>query len=644
MAAPRTRTLSTAPGNPSGPGTEPDRPTLCIGPDCRPPGTLRLDVRVQDLCASTVPVAVVGRYLNTPAEGAMSGFDERLGGWLQKGIDHGIISSLLGELAFIPVPKVAKRIGCELLIVGGMGEYGRFTREDLGYLMCNVALSVGLLGHPGFAAVLVGTGSQGMPAGRSARAIVEGTLAAFDHLAAAPGRGKKPVRMAVTLCVRTPDVEALVRSEIDHMIREMKLERGKAADTITVAPRRPSRRPAARGPEAGRGDGRPTPNRVTITRTAYSREVPPGAPPTVALEYAALTASAVVPVREQAVQAYFFDRLPERLRTTTRVADQERLGELLTGYLIPTDLHPLIHGDETLTLVLDPATAAVPWEMASYRRLGAHRFYGTRLNLTRQFRTVQTVAPGVPPLLNDHVDVLIIADPAGGPRALAGARAEARAVLTALARAGGPTGARTVRAWVRVGPPGTPVQKLNEVVAGLPKGLVADVAPCEPLDILGLLLNEPFDVVHFAGHGVFDPAAGRMGWVFDGDCLLTATEVLKVCRVPRLVFANACHSAEVTTAPDPDAMVGLAEAFFAQGIENYLGTGWPVADELATTFAAAFYEAALGRDGRPPRTLAEAAARARAAVLAASPVENGTWGAYQYYGQPAATLVRAGGS
>ena len=42
-------------------------------------------------------------------------------------------------------------------------------------------------------------------------------------------------------------------------------------------------------------------------------------------------------------------------------------------------------------------------------------------------------------------------------------------------------------------------------------------AECDPVDILGLILEDGFDVIHYAGHGVFDeknPAQG--GWVFRG--------------------------------------------------------------------------------------------------------------------------------
>jgi CHAT domain-containing protein len=77
-------------------------------------------------------------------------------------------------------------------------------------------------------------------------------------------------------------------------------------------------------------------------------------------------------------------------------------------------------------------------------------------------------------------------------------------------------------------------------------------------------------------------------------------------------------------------LAGLAEAFFERGIQNYLGAGWPVADDAAVKFAATFYERVLDAE-----TLGQALSAARTAILDEGP----TWGAYHHYGQVDATLV-----
>jgi CHAT domain-containing protein len=118
---------------------------------------------------------------------------------------------------------------------------------------------------------------------------------------------------------------------------------------------------------------------------------------------------------------------------------------------------------------------------------------------------------------------------------------------------------------------------------------------------------------------------------------VSAREIFRARRVPRLVFANACFSSVVTpgqalTAAEMNRqLAGLAEAFFERGIMNYIGTGWPVEDLPAVTFATVFYENVLEGE-----RLGEALSAARQQILDQGP----TWGAYQHYGQVAARLVR----
>ena len=114
----------------------------------------------------------------------------------------------------------------------------------------------------------------------------------------------------------------------------------------------------------------------------------------------------------------------------------------------------------------------------------------------------------------------------------------------------------TFHATVRIGS-----MRVSEVKASLAKaGIRADirdvmkekddtkerVEPCEPLELLARIVSEKFDVVHYAGHGVFDEKTGRMGWLFDRDCVFSAEEIFRVRQVPRLVFANACFARRST--------------------------------------------------------------------------------------------------
>ena len=160
------------------------------------------------------------------------------------------------------------------------------------------------------------------------------------------------------------------------------------------------------------------------------------------------------------------------------------------------------------------------------------------------------------------------------------------------------------------------------------------------VEILRQILTGEFDIVHFAGHGDYDPSdPSNAGWIFGREQVLRATDIFRARRVPRLVFANACFSGVIQQgrAQASDEMsrglATIAQAFFERGVPNYLGTGWPVNDTQASTFAAEFYRQVLDE-----ATLSKAMQEARRKIFDES--LGSTWGAYQLYGNPRDVLVR----
>jgi len=142
--------------------------------------------------------------------------------------------------------------------------------------------------------------------------------------------------------------------------------------------------------------------------------------------------------------------------------------------------------------------------------------------------------------------------------------------------------------------------------------------------------------------------------------------------VPRMVFANACHSGRLRSRLSAEEalarQVGMAEAFFSRGIENYVGTAWSVDDEIARLLAVSFYRNALGvhrgQDSDDPiqteiHTIGAALRLARrdavhhigkhrsTRVMTDSEetqddplvIRGTTWGAYQHYGLTDARLI-----
>jgi hypothetical protein len=281
---------------------------------------------------------------------------------------------------------------------------------------------------------------------------------------------------------------------------------------------------------------------------------------------------------------------------------------------MPEDFQDMV--DVTpLTLMVDRSTAAFPWEMAAFQRHGKAIFYGPGRQLTRQFRTILSGPPGLiaPPIPN-RLRALVIADPA--PEAdlqLPGAREEGRAVVRIMQNMKEEQGL-DVMIEQRIG--------ANE---------------CDPVELLALILSEEFDLIHYSGHGNFDEKnPAKSGWIFSKEHVLSAGDIFRARRVPRLIFANACFSGVVRSGKPFSLqesnrnLAGLAQAFFERGVQNYIGTGWPVDDVDALEFAKVFYREALSGD-----ELGSSLSKARDAILTG----GSTWGAYQHYGQATAKLI-----
>ncbi len=201
--------------------------------------------------------------------------------------------------------------------------------------------------------------------------------------------------------------------------------------------------------------------------------------------------------------------------------------------------------------------------------------------------------------MNNRLNALIIADPASDELALPHARDEGAAVVEVLEQARKAWGGRyDITAKVRIGPCGDDAGRTLLDKLRAENQCVVSAEPCQPLELAMLVVNEQFDLIHYAGHGISDPKTGQTGWVFAGDCILSAKEIFRVRQVPRLVFANACFSAVTSDHNEQRKhMTGLAQAFFARGIPNFIGAGWQVDDACAEECARWFYARVMGLSG-----------------------------------------------
>ena len=319
--------------------------------------------------------------------------------------------------------------------------------------------------------------------------------------------------------------------------------------------------------------------------------------PSKTFQFSALSDRSVVPQREEVVNARLLRDAAERLTRPVESGekDHSRLGTYFANTVIPEDFRKLFEGPASLTIEVDEASAVYPWEMIAQTRFAKTSFVSHNIALSRQFRSLLSPPPTSPPTLNNRLKVLVIADPAPGLLALAGARREGLAVVDVLEKARIAWGDRyDITAEVRIGP-GRDAQAEQILKALRRKGSWLNAKPCDPLELAILIVNDQQDIIHYAGHGVADQRTGQTGWVFAPDCVLSAKEIFRVRQVPRLVFANACFSAMTSDREEMrKQMTGLAQAFFARGIPNFIGAGWAVDDACAEECARWFYARLFG--------------------------------------------------
>lgn len=202
--------------------------------------------------------------------------------------------------------------------------------------------------------------------------------------------------------------------------------------------------------------------------------------------------------------------------------------------------------------------AALPWECL-YRR--DQRLF---LNFSRKTPVVRflNVPRSVPPKLEPPVRVLVaIASPAGSP-ALDTERE---------------------------------LRRIEETLGTLAGAQTAVLLNATPETLRARLLEETFHVLHFIGHGTFDAASGQGFLLFeDGEGQErrvsgpVMADLLRDFASLRLIFLNACRTAELSGDMDPFA--GLAAALVMAGVPAVLAMQLPVSDDTAIAFSSAFYQ------------------------------------------------------
>lgn len=150
---------------------------------------------------------------------------------------------------------------------------------------------------------------------------------------------------------------------------------------------------------------------------------------------------------------------------------------------------------------------------------------------------------------------------------------------------------------------------------------------------------ERHDVVLYLGHAdhvANDPA--RSGWRL-ADGLLTPQRFAALQSVPALVIASACESAREGGRAESlrldEGRAGAAATLLLAGVEQFVGTLWPVPVVSGATIGAVLLEKLL--DGNRMSEAMRSARRHAAQSLGASAME---YCAYAQYGLPSWSLLR----
>jgi CHAT domain len=161
----------------------------------------------------------------------------------------------------------------------------------------------------------------------------------------------------------------------------------------------------------------------------------------------------------------------------------------------------------------------------------------------------------------------------------------------------------TLRVLVVVSsPPGLPpldVKKERTNLEACQKGKGVEVVVLERADSASIrrhLLEKPFHVLHFVGHGGFDPTQGEGVLFFEkpdgqpepvtGQALAT---FLKDFKTLGLVFLNACDTAR-TDSRGLNPFSGVAGALVLGGLPAVVAMQFPISDQAAIAFSTAFYQ------------------------------------------------------
>jgi RNA polymerase sigma factor (sigma-70 family) len=318
-----------------------------------------------------------------------------------------------------------------------------------------------------------------------------------------------------------------------------------------------------------------------------------------------------------------------------------RVGYNLFEQLLPKEFQELywrIRGRSVRTILILSDEPHIPWELIKpYRENPATgefeegAFLGESYALTHWLR-------GRPPAHRFSLKRILAFVPqtrtAVEPRAAAKPVLDMVPLAAPMASEAGPSAERT--AWLPI----SSDEELAMLRALEAFGSHFQLLPGRCAEILKAFEEGEFDLLHLVAHGEFaGSSAADASAVLMEDGLfrvgeLSAKSALALSRVAPLIFFNSCHSGRLGFALTRLGSWGAR--FIHLGCGGFVGTLWPVTDQGAVAFAAAFYGEMS--KGHP---IGEAMLHSRHQVHAQYP-DDPTWLAYCCYADPMARFELTG--
>ncbi len=621
---------------------------------------------VDQIPASSVAIDAIsiGHYSGGKPETALQELDMLISGALVNGesppesdrvlyqfTQRGTIQSHLAQTFLLNDPSPRGKALDRVIAIAGMGSPGRFGAPELTVLARELCWTVGRIGKQHLATVLIGAGNGNLSTVEAVAAWLRGLKFALTGI----DKTRQPILTELTFMEANPlkalEIQRALQQEIAHYNKEnrMQIDESVCNEVLVTeqqiaAWQEKQRQQCAAAWNFGEAVTREiAPTRITVSLDGET------------YHFGAITDSASIPDREIPLDPDLVRRANDELAAEIDPQQQLLLGQFMERLLIPADIRTELAGSAPIVMMLDATTARIHWELMGQTTVTAvdevqvdeeiHKnFWATSRGFTRQLRTGFAPPPEPPPPNNRILRVLVVADPAADAR-LPGAEEEGILVADLF-------------------------ETFNMVHAATPNRVevVRLFGPNEATRtaVLRQLMMRSYDVLHFAGHCVYDnedPA--NSGWIFTGGQRLTSYEFDRIDRVPKFIFSNACESG-ITPIRSEQRTVALApsfaEIFFARGVANLVCTAWPVDDRAAREFALNLYTKLLGMECKEtlppaqeegaqaqkkpsrrvsymahaagPAPMYRAMQAARCAIANPIHYDVRTWGAYQHYGNP----------